>query len=324
MLYENNSLIQKNLTSFYIDPSSDIQIGVYGYVDTDITSLDFKNITESIRELDGDYIIIIKQGSDVKLITQPLLSKNCYYRNQHGLSIALCPYPGWNRVEPNTIYCFQQDDLKSCKILFDWDKTQSKDNFDTLFDVYDKLMVDVPKKQITMSAGKDSGVFGAYCYNNKIDSTYFIHTELENKNILQQRINFFTENSTHFMVEGTKELTLSQEQYLNNPLFDVEKEDLQQLESILENANDGFVLFGLGGDQLYRHRSNNVYPLHLINDLFEQVCINKNIIKINPLMSRRLYQSYVNVKEKHRLRYCWQTQYMHEIKYPYSVDKYSE
>ena len=95
------------------------------------------------------------------------------------------------------------------------------------------------------------------------------------------------------------------------------------IELILENANDGFVLFGLGGDQLYRHRSNNVYPLHLINDLFEQVCINKNIIKINPLMSRRLYQSYLNVKEKHRLTHCWQTQYMHEMKYPYSVDKYS-
>ena len=63
MLYENNSLIQKNLTSFYIDPSSEIQIGVYGYVDTDITSLDFKNISESIRELDGDYIIIIKSIS---------------------------------------------------------------------------------------------------------------------------------------------------------------------------------------------------------------------------------------------------------------------
>ncbi len=32
----------------------------------------------------------------------------------------------------------------------------------------------------------------------------------------------------------------------------------------------------------------------------------------------------VNVKEKHRLTHCWQTKYMHEMKYPYSVDKYSE
>ena len=54
------------------------------------------------------------------------------------------------------------------------------------------------------------------------------------------------------------------------------------MESIIENTNHGFVLFGLGGDQLYRDRSITVYPLHLINDLFEQVCINKDIIKINP------------------------------------------
>ena len=324
MLYENNFLIQKNFTSFYTDPNSDIQIGVYGYINRDVSSLDFKNITDSIRELDGDYIIILKQGSNVKLITQPLLSKNCYYINHNGLSISMCPYKDWNRVEPNTIYSFEQDDLKSCSMLYNWDVTQRQENFDTLFDVYNTLMVDVPKKQITMSAGKDSGVFGAYCYNNKIDSTYFIHSEGENKEILQQRINYLTKNSTHFMVKGSKELSLNKDQYSTNPLFQNEKEDLEQLESTIENTNHGFVLFGLGGDQLYRHRSNTVYPLHLINDLFEQVCINKDIIKINPLMSRRLYQCYLNVKEKHRLTNCWQTQYMHDLKYPYSVDKYSD
>jgi hypothetical protein len=126
------------------------------------------------------------------------------------------------------------------------------------------------------------------------------------------------------MVKGNKELSLNKDQYSTNPLFENEKEDLEQLESTIENTNHGFVLFGLGGDQLYRHRSNTVYPLHLINDLFEQVCINKDIIKINPLMSRRLYQCYLNVKEKHRLTNCWQTQYMHDLKYPYSVDKYSD
>ena len=44
MLYENNLLIQKNFTSFYIDPNSDIQIGVYGYINRDVSSLDFKKV----------------------------------------------------------------------------------------------------------------------------------------------------------------------------------------------------------------------------------------------------------------------------------------
>ena len=98
----------------------------------------------------------------------------------------------------------------------------------------------------------------------------------------------------------------------------------EKINLAVSKCQKGAVLFGIGGDQLYRYKSNITHPLNDINLAIEKLCLNKSIIKCNPLMSKDLYQSWLLVDQKYKQNHCWQSQYMEDSGYPYQVDKYNK
>ena len=94
MLFTNKNLVENKFNSFY--RHNNLEIGVIGYTNKEITVTDIDHLYDFVREIDGDYIIVAKQGFDVVLITHPLLTKTCYYR-LNDLEISLMPVNGQER-----------------------------------------------------------------------------------------------------------------------------------------------------------------------------------------------------------------------------------
>lgn len=300
ILYENNTFNKENFTKF-VD-SNNRFVGIFGYCNQNLEDID----TENLQHLDGDYLILVKQKDQVILITHPLLSKNCYY-DPHNLKISLLAEDTCIRCEPNTVYKFLNNKVISVKQNYKWKLGDKIKSFEPVFKSFEQTMSHLPNEQTTMSSGKDTGVIGCYFFKNNIDSQYHFYIDPgENSQIIEKRIQVMTDKSKFF-----NNIVSSSDWY-------------EKINLAVSKCQKGAVLFGIGGDQLYRYKSNITHPLNDINLAIEKLCLNKSIIKCNPLMSKDLYQSWLLVDQKYKQNHCWQSQYMEDSGYPYQVDKYNK
>jgi len=298
ILYGDNTFKKENFTNFI--ESHDRFIGIFGYCNQKLEDID----TENLQNLDGDYVILVKQKDQLVLIIHPLLSKNCYY-DPHNLKISLLAEDTFIRCEPNTVYKFVNNKLSSKKQNYEWRLDDTVKSFEQVFESFEQIMIHFPSAQTTMSSGKDTGVIGCYFYQKNIDSDYHFYINPgENPQIIEKRIKAMTDKSKFF-----NNIVSSSDWY-------------KKIDLAISKCQKGAVLFGIGGDQLYRHKSNITHPLNDINLAIEKLCLDRSIVKCNPLMSKDLYQSWLLVDQKYRQNQCWQSQYMEDFGYAYQVDKY--
>lgn len=333
MLYQNKNLNIDKFNTF--KRVGDIEIGVVGHIDREIDITTFDQLQDFVRELDGDFVILARQGSDVVLITHPLLTKTCYYR-LNDLEISLLPVQGqkinWTSCLPNTIYTFKDGILKSVKNCVKWNHKELFAGYDRVFENFESNMYSIPKNEITLTSGKDTGVICAYINKNKIKSIYHtVRSPSEHQEILKQRIGLIKmgNSESRLVIKPSQpekdDINRRIQIYnaISNPRSLIQAQDIADLDFIFAGVQDKYLLLGTGGDQLYRYNSLIVTnPTGLSVDILNMISDWHGVVHLNPLMSTRLYQSFLNVQEKYRKKHCWQEQYMADLNYPYAVDKY--
>ena len=332
MLFTNNNLVEKKFNSFY--RYNDLEIGVIGYTNKEITVTSIDHLYDFVREIDGDYIIVAKQGSDVVLITHPLLTKTCYY-HLNDLEISLMPVNGqernWTPCLANTFFRFQKGKLISMIACVIWDCRELYHGYDKVFEEFENVMHGIPKNNTTLSSGKDTGVICAYLHDKKIKSVY--HTVMHDKEhpqVFKQRIGLIK--------AGNKEsrLVITTNQAIDDniktrtmvynsicwPRVQTDLQSMADLDVVFSGVRDHYILLGNGGDQLYRFKSDVTSPNSLYIDEMTMISEWNNVTHLNPLMGTQLYQNYLNVQQSYKKTHCWQEKYMADLNYPYSVDKY--
>lgn len=331
MLFENKNLVEKKFNSFY--RYNDLEIGVIGYTDKKIVVNDIDHLQDFVRDIDGDYLILAKQGSDLALITHPLLTKPCYYR-LNDLEIGLMPVHGkeknWTPCLPNTHYVFQKDKLKSVSNCFTWDRKELHHSYDKIFEEFEKVMHHVPKHNTTLSSGKDTGVICAYLNDKNIKSLYHtINQNDEDQQVLKQRIGLIKAGNdqsrlvmiTNQIIDDDIKKRIREYNSICWPPLEIDVQSMVDFDLIFSGVHDNYLLLGTGGDQLYRFKSVVTHPISLFIHEMNIISEWHDVTHLNPLMSTRLYQSFLNVKEHYRKTHCWQEKYMTELDYPYKADK---
>jgi len=334
MLFTNKNLVKEKFNSFY--RHDDLEIGVIGYTNKKITVTDINHLYDFVREIDGDYLILAKQGSEVVLITHPLLTKTCYYQ-LNDLEISLMPVNGqernWTPCLPNTFYRFQKGKLKSMIACITWDRRELHHGYDKVFEEFEKIMHDIPKNNTTLSSGKDTGVICAYLNNKKSKSVYHtIMQDEEHQQILEKRIRLIkTGNKESRLVITPNQLVdanFKKRTMVYNsicwPRVETDLQSMVDLNFIFSGVRDHYLLLGTGGDQLYRFKSVVTNPNSLFIDQMTMISEWNNVTHLNPLMGTQLYQNYLNVQQNYKKTHCWQEKYMADLDYPYSVDKYQK
>ena len=333
MLYQNKNLNINNFNTF--TRVGDIEIGVVGHIDREIDITAFDQLQDFMREVDGDFVILARQGTVVTLITHPLLTKTCYYR-LNDLEISLLPRQGqkmnWTPCLPNTIYTFHDGILESVQNCIDWNHKELFAGYDHVFEKFESNMYSMPKNDITLTSGKDTGVICAYVNKNKTKSIYHtVRSPSEHQEILKQRIGLIKmgNSESRLVIKPSQpekdEINKRIQIYnaISDPRSQMQAQDIADLDFIFAGVHDKYLLLGTGGDQLYRYRSLVVTnPTDLSVDILNMISDWHGVMHLNPLMSTRLYQSFLNVQEKYRKTHCWQELYMLELDYPYAVDKY--
>lgn len=333
MLYQNKTLNETKFNKFY--KNNDLEIGLIGHIDRNIAVTDITNLLDFVREADGDFLILAKQDSRLVIITHPLMTKTCYYKLDD-VTVSLTPEGenpiNWTVCLPNTLYTFDNGELVSMSSCVKWDRREFRNDYDLVFDSFEQGMKTVPKNNTTLSSGKDTGVICAYLNRDKLQCVYHtISQSVEHQDILKQRIAKIksSNGNSRLMIEKNQDITdglikrVSKQGSICYPRVLSDLQTMADLDKMLSKVIIGSdILIGTGGDQLYRFKSTVTNPTDLFIDQLNMVSSWHNITHLNPLMSVKLYQSFLNVNDTFKKTHCWQEAYMHELGYPYAVDKY--
>ena len=323
------------------------------------------NTLSVIRELNGEYALIYITEKNVVFCVDHFDQRNLwFYYSQSLKEITIASVPNivqqkhnaaW-RVEGNKLYVFDRHDSSlSVHTNKMWDLKQTKNNFDNVFEEFEKAVKHRHTSNTTtilLSSGIDSGMIAcaSHKFFNQIDCICDPH--IEYKDVLAERIQIHGSKLTRCPAGDSPE-KIDMFNKIIPDLAIFEQTDVDPLINIIKKhvkkKERKILLFGQGGDEIYNDyhsqrggfnvgRTNGKWPdaleivwpwhnyknrLRVNNTRPDLICGYFGIEARNPLLDVNLVQAWLNTTSdlKNSGYKSWMVRYLDQEKYPYSLKK---
>jgi asparagine synthetase B (glutamine-hydrolysing) len=318
-----------------------------------------------LRELNGEYALIYVTEKNVVFCVDHFDQRNLwFYHSKASQEITIASLPNvvkqkhnaaW-RVEGNRLYVLDRNDFSlSVHTNKEWNLEQSINNFDNVFEEFEKAVKHRHTPNITttlLSSGIDSGVIACASqkFFDQIDCV--CDPRLEFKDVLAERMQIHGSKLIPYPGgDSPEKIEMFNKIIPDSAIFEAEEVEplINIIKKHMKNKKFKIMLFGTGGDEMYNDhqdqrsglvigKSNGKWPesLEIIWPWYnysnrlrrtvsrpDLICGYFGIEARNPLLDVNLVQAWLNTASdlKNSGYKSWMVKYLEEEKYPYSLKK---
>jgi asparagine synthetase B (glutamine-hydrolysing) len=313
---------------------------------------------EFVRELTGDFSICFVTDNYIMLARDCFGTKPLFYAIDNNTVVVSSTHDSiklYNMspisVDQNTCLIIDRNTgalLSSAQIIH-WNLTQGTKNIEDVWERFERSVITrhSDSSLVNLSSGYDSGAIVACLNKHLISYTTTIHTGIENKQILSDRILMQTGPIRYLDPDNTR-ITTNWSEMVDTHHPTARLSTAAAI--IAKRESIRTIILGTGGDELYSDYGFNgiklhkfsqfgglfptdlttiwpwhtgFYPIRYCLPMIEYINGLHGIDSRHPFLDRILFQTWLNtdVKTKNKTYKHWIGEYLKILNYPYCQEK---